>query len=395
MYAKRFSLALALIFVAGATSSWAAGDANRPGVASERAARAALLVPHAAGTGQAKELVPNASRAYPASCFSDMQPSAPGNIEPLPITPSGPTYGGTITAAAYDNVNKVATTENLTVTIWRVPCSSSGDKLSYNPDGGPVAATLVRLTRSSANEGNTDVFPEFPNLGIAQGSVTFSDSNLDYYVRAATEPNTVIADAYGSTFVYSTTYVLENYAGANIFAFNQAFQIQFDNGNTNGQFIFSVPDYNPTPSTYPAASQPLPIDGYLSGSWYDPTHSGEGILTQVYDQNGTIRTFAATWYTFDSSGRPFWLVAAGSFTIGATSIQNLPVFYRTGGGFAGNFTPPLAQPSWGTMSVSFPNCNQMTFTYNGTTASGITPPVAGSGTKTFSRIGVLNSLACQ
>ncbi len=155
-----------------------------------------------------------------------------------------------------------------------------------------------------------------------------------------------------------------------------------------------MPDYNPTATTYPAASQPLPINGYLSGSWYDPTHSGEGILTQVYDVDGKTRIFAATWYTFDSAGIPFWLVAQGTFNVGATSIPNMAVTYRTGGGFAGNFTPPAPLQTWGTMSVSFPSCQKMTFTYSGS-AGAVNGGPAGTGSKTFSRIGSINSLGCQ
>jgi hypothetical protein len=397
MYAKRFRLALVLTLVAGSTSLWAAGDASRPGVAAEQATRARLLGPgSAAGTSQAKELIANSARAYPASCFSDTQPSAVGNIEPLPVATSGPTYGGAVTLYAYDTTaSSPDSTENVTITIWRVACSSSGDKLSYNPDGGAVAATLMRITRTSS--GTTSKYPTFPSVRISQGSIGFDDPSYRDYVRVVEEPNTVIADTLvDAPVIYSTTYVLENYpySGASIFALNQAFQIRFDNGYTNGQVIFNVPDYNPTASTYPAASQPMPINGYLSGSWYDPTHSGEGILTQIFDVDGKSRIFAATWYTFDNAGIPFWLVAQGTFNVGATSIANMPVTYRTGGGFAGNFTPPTTLQTWGTMTVSFPSCQKMSFSYNGN-ASAVNGGPSGSGSKTFSRIGSINSLSCQ
>ncbi len=400
MHAKRFRLVLALTFVAGATSLWAAADPGRPGVAAEQAARARLLAAHTAGTSQAKELITNAARAYPASCFSDTQPSAAGNIEPLPVATSGPTYGGAVTLYAY---NQMDSTESVTITIWRVPCSSSGDKLSYNPDGGPVAATLIRIQRSSANDHTSSVYPTFPSVRIAQGSIGFDDANYRDFVRVVPEPNTVIADTLiDAPVLDSTTYVLENYpySGAGVFALNQAFQIRFDNLYTNssgqptGQVVFNVPDYNPTATTYPAASQPLPISGYLSGSWYDPTHSGEGILTQIFDVDGKTRIFAATWYTFDGAGIPFWLVAQGTFNVGATSISNMSVTYRTGGGFAGNFTPPTTLQTWGTMSVSFPSCQKMNFSYNGST-SGVNGGPSGSGAKTFTRIGSINSLGCQ
>ncbi|MEP6940442.1 MAG: hypothetical protein ABI846_11825 [Rudaea sp.] len=404
MSAKHFRLAGALVLFAAALPALAASTA-RPRVVVEQLARTKLLQPAAnAGAAQAKELIPNASRAYPAGCFSDTQPSVAGNIEPLPVTPSGPLYGGAVTLYAYNTqlVNH-DTTENVTITIWRLPCSSSGDKTGYNPDGGAVAATLIRIQRSAASNGTTLIYPTFPAIRIAQGSIGFDDANFRDYARVVAEPNTVIADTnIDAPVISSTTYVLENYpySGASVFAFNQSFQIRFDNGYTDtsgnpiGQTVFSIPAYNPTASSYPAASQPLPINGYLSGSWYDPTHSGEGILTQVYDNDGKTRIFAATWYTFDQAGIPFWLVASATFSVGATSIPNMAVGYRTGGGFAGSFTPPAPQQNWGTMTVSFPNCQKMTFSYNGA-ATAVNGGPAGSGTKTFTRLGSINSLACQ
>jgi hypothetical protein len=45
------------------------------------------------------------------------------------------------------------------------------------------------------------------------------------------------------------------------------------------------------------------------------------------------------------------------------------------------------------MSVQFPNCNQLTFSYSGAASGSVVP--GGTGTKTWTRIGSINSLACQ
>jgi hypothetical protein len=378
-----------------ATGSGSAGSSGTD-FSAVRARRAMADSPQkaSAATGTAKELVANSYRTYPQSCFSDTLPSPATAIQPLPVTPSGTLYTGTVTLSTLDSNGNPATPENVTVTVWRVACSSSGDVLSYNPDGGYVGATLMNIQRS-AQEG-TAPYPTYPDVRVSQGSIAFDNPNYTDYVRSAPEPNTVVSDTIvGSPVIYSTTYVLENYANPSFgfFYFNNAFAIRFDGGQ--GQVIINVPDYAPTQQTYPAAYQPMAVNGYLTGSWYDPAHGGEGMLTQVFDKDSQTRTFFATWYTFDSLGLPFWLVAQADFPIGSTQLQNVPVLYATGGGFAGNFTPPVTRSNWGTISVSFSDCQHIQFSYNGATSSSVSGGPGGSGQRTWSRLGDINSLNCQ
>ncbi len=367
----------------------------RLAVQSEQARQAQKLAAPAATQGTAKELISNASRAYPAGCLSDILPQT---VNSLPSTPSGTLFGGTVTLYAVNTAdNTKIYTEDVTITIFRVPCSSSGSKPAYNPDGGPVAVTLMRIQRQAQYDHDAKYYPTFPGVRVAQGSIGFDNVNFLDYVRIAPEPNTVVSDTLiDSSVIDSTTFVIENYPYANtgFFAFNEAFNIRFDNFISGGthQYTFSVPAYSPTQGTYPAAFAPLPINGYLTGSWYDPTHGGEGILTQVFDIDGKNRLLAITWYTFDNTGTPFWLAASKAFPIGTTSLTGIPVTYRTGGGFAGNFTAPIPQPSWGTMSVQFSDCNHMVFSFSGT---GPSAGPSGSGAKTWQRIGGINSLACE
>ena len=135
--------------------------------------------------------------------------------------------------------------------------------------------------------------------------------------------------------------------------------------------------------------------GYLSTNWYDPNHNGEGMLVQVYDNgDGLTRTFTAAWYTFDNLGIPYWLFAQGAFNIGARSTGNVDTFYGSNGGFAGNFGSSATFTKWGTINVSFPDCNHMNFSFNGTTGDPNGP--SGSGTRTnWQRLANINSLVCE
>jgi hypothetical protein len=49
--------------------------------------------------------------------------------------------------------------------------------------------------------------------------------------------------------------------------------------------------------------------GRLSGSWYDPTHSGEGYVLEVLaDQRALVY-----WFSFDGQGQRRWFFGTGAF----------------------------------------------------------------------------------
>lgn len=326
----------------------------------------------------------NAFRAYPPSCAAD----------PLPTDPTGnPVYTADIPLYTRDFAGAAYTPEVVTVYIWRVPCSSSGNLAPYNTDGLENAMVLMRIDRPGANP-STSIFPTFPSITSNQGSST---GNL---VRSAVEPNTVISEAaYDTPILFkSTYYVLENYPydGYGYTYFNSAFDLFIDpylDDACTGCTTFNVGDYVPTPTNYPTAFQDLPIDGYMSATWYDTAHSGEGMLIQVIDSGATSRTLFAAWYTYDGLGLPFWITAQGTFTVGANSV-NATGYYQTGGGFAGDFGSGTTQHTWGSVNFSFPNCYQMDFSYNGA-ASDVPSGPAGSGSRTWTRLADTNGLWCE
>jgi hypothetical protein len=266
--------------------------------------------------------------------------------------------------------------------------------MPYNVDGGANSALLMRIDRSGSNNGNTDHFPTFPSLSSDQGSST---SN---FVRAAMEPNTVVSDGpYDAPVYVSTTYVLENYPddGVGYTYFNYDFTLVIDpvfDFNCTGCQSIDINGYVPTQQEYPAAFQNLPIDGYMSSAWYDPDHAGEGLVVEIYDNaDGTTRTLFASWYTYDANGIPFWLVAQGVASMGSNVFANVPVYYYSGGGFAGDFTG-VTQYDWGTMNIRFPSCAKMTFDYSGS-ADAIDGGPSGSGTRTWQRLADINGLNCE
>jgi hypothetical protein len=311
---------------------------------------------------QTNEYFANAYRAYPPSCLS----------APLPLglyqnDPNAVSQTVTLTGDPLGDTTEANYTENDKITLFRVPC------------GANASALLLEIDRPT----HPSQYPVFPGLSFVTGFVP----------RVASDPNTFFSDEYAYQPLFdSTVVVFENYYQGQVLNLNQALTVYVDGLSGSATTAFAIPAYNP--SAYAANSQPLPISGYQSGNFYDPTHGGEGIQVEVGDtQTAGTRVMTIAWYTFDDLGVPYWLFGQGNFSIGATSA-NVQMIYETGGGFAGNFTKATAV-SWGTLTnVNFPDCNTMRFTY--TANPGLPTGVpSGTGTKQWTRLTQLNGLTCQ
>jgi hypothetical protein len=323
------------------------------------------------GTTRANDIFANPNRAYPPSCLSDGLPFGvfrQFNSDPAPQQKQMILPGDIATCGG--NNPECTHTEQVTVSVWRVPCS------------GGTSAALLEIDRPCGASCDPALYPTFPLVLATQG-------NNSLYIRLADDPNTWYTATYVNSPIYgSNIYVLENFLVGTQFDFNQAFSLNLDNHTID----FSMPAYNP--AQYTANSFSLPISGYMTSNWFDPNHGGEGTLTQVFDNNdGQTRTFTSAWYTFDKTGLPFWLYAQGTIHIGDRSTGNVDTYYATNGGFAGAFGSGATFTKWGTINFSFPDCNHMTFVYNGN-ADAVNGPT-GSGTKTWLRIANVNSIVCN
>lgn len=325
------------------------------------------------GGPTAAELYANPDRAYPPSCLSSPIPFGLWQNDPNALTKQifliGDPYAGGVEATYL---------EKATVYLFRVACSSG------------KSATLLEIDRPS--NASTTYYPTLPAVSVAQGS-----NNI--YIRMANDPNTFFSTNYSlNPLTQSDVFVLENYYGGSVqLDYNQAFTLTVDNLNNsdpNRINTFAMPAYNP--AQYAAASQPLPISGYLTGAWYDPNHSGEGIQVEVGEQGtpGTAndRYIVMAWYTYDPQGFPYWLYGEGSFTSG-DQTASVSMVYSTGGGFGGTFGNATT-PDWGTINVQFTDCNTMKFSYQ--SLSGLPAGVpTGANTKTWTRLTQMNGLTCQ
>lgn len=392
---SRIALASMLCLVAGSAVAadrrieQSADPTRAARVAEARAAHALLMnrvdpaatvsVPPGAGIKSGIPIA-NSLRTYPPSCLAD----------PLPTAATGPIFrNSNVELAAVDGQGNFQR-EIVTITIWRVACSSAQ---TFN------SATLMRIQRDAQFEGDTDVYPLFPAINVAQGSTGFDTPNLSL-IRAASEPNTIIADTpVDSPIVFSTTYVLENYpyVGAGVFDFNLPFSIRFDNQFASNRFftISNVPLYSPTAGTYPEAFLNLPISGYLSTNWYDPANDGEGLVIQIYESESDPNNleFAFSWSTYDNDGIPYWFFGQATVARGARLITS-PMAYRTGGGFAGTGGVVSPPQIWGTTTFAFPDCNSLSLSFAANPGLPAGVPT-GSGTRQWIRVANVNGLFCE
>lgn len=121
---------------------------------------------------------------------------------------------------------------------------------------------------------------------------------------------------------------------------------------------------------------------YLSGSWADPTHDGEGYNIEVLE-NGQVVIY---WFSYDPDGNRRWFFGVGEIQDGKLMFDNMQT--SSGGIFGQNFDPLLVDyAAWGTLELDL-DCLGGTATYTST------EPGFGSGTLNVQRLTSIDQLEC-
>jgi arylsulfatase A-like enzyme len=121
----------------------------------------------------------------------------------------------------------------------------------------------------------------------------------------------------------------------------------------------------------------------MSGSWFDRSHDGEGLVIQALD-NGEVVIF---WFSFDDEGEQAWFY--GSASPGLDDIIQTELLMTRGGRFGTNFDPEEVEyDSWGTLVVEL-GCDYGKFDY----ASDLS--VYGEGKQTLTRLTRLGEPVCD
>jgi hypothetical protein len=123
--------------------------------------------------------------------------------------------------------------------------------------------------------------------------------------------------------------------------------------------------------------------GQLSGSWYDPTHSGEGYVLEVLvDQRVLVY-----WFSFDQQGQRRWFYGVGD--IQGDRIVFNDMLTTRGGVFGEGFDPEeVENHPWGTLELELV-CESGTARFTSSEAG------FPSGTLNLNRLTLLDGLSCD
>jgi hypothetical protein len=108
-------------------------------------------------------------------------------------------------------------------------------------------------------------------------------------------------------------------------------------------------------------------DYLLSGNWFDPKTSGQGL---IFDFSPAISNVFAAWYTFAPNGQQiggaasqnWFTLQSGQFVDGMTSLDNIAIIQTSGGVF--NSPTPTTSVQVGTANIAFQTCDALTLSYH-------------------------------
>jgi len=132
-----------------------------------------------------------------------------------------------------------------------------------------------------------------------------------------------------------------------------------------------------------SSAQNKSINNTLSGSFFDPSHDGEGIILEVL----TSGTVVLQWFTYDNTGKQVWIQALG--VISGNTIQFDAAFTTRGATWGSGYDPDdVEQVPWGTITLDFADCNNAQMTYTG-------PAGFGAGSQNLIRLTKLDGVTCS
>ena len=127
---------------------------------------------------------------------------------------------------------------------------------------------------------------------------------------------------------------------------------------------------------------PVREEALLSGSWFDPSHDGEGYIIEVLVDSRVV----VFWFSYDPEGRRRWFFSTGEIRDGILVFDDM--LTSSGGIFGPEFDPDLVEfKPWGSLELDL-NCSSGTATYSSSEAG------FGAGTLNVTRLTNIDQLNC-
>lgn len=129
------------------------------------------------------------------------------------------------------------------------------------------------------------------------------------------------------------------------------------------------------------------IDPSYSGSWYNPPESGSGFNLEIFSSERAL----LYWYTYDDAGEPVWLYSEG--VLNGQRID-FDVYYSDGMRFSDLDTADKDNRRWGSLTMTFADCNNATISY-ASTLTGLPHSPVGARTLPVKRLVNIHTLPCR
>jgi hypothetical protein len=133
----------------------------------------------------------------------------------------------------------------------------------------------------------------------------------------------------------------------------------------------------------PPRTEPVTVDGRFSGSWFDPSRSGEGIMLEVLPEQRAIVYF----FTFPPNGvqpAQAWILGEGRVVPGGIAFEQAA--YRPSNADGSPVSPNITP--WGRFWIGFSDCNTGELRWEA-------PPAWGRKTVPLTRLTALQGLGCD
>lgn len=123
-------------------------------------------------------------------------------------------------------------------------------------------------------------------------------------------------------------------------------------------------------SDYPFVQTVVAATGFdadqfaLTGSWFNPATSGQGLEVEIFpDLHGAgIGILFAGWFTYDASGNEQWVTLQGNLSSSHSSTYSLDIANSTGGVF--NVPSQVSTVADGSATLTFYDCTHAALAYH-------------------------------
>jgi ELWxxDGT repeat protein len=104
------------------------------------------------------------------------------------------------------------------------------------------------------------------------------------------------------------------------------------------------------------AEKPTPWMAAITGAWYDPATSGQGLVLHPIDNTRSVVSF----YGYENDGTQLWLLGTAEAPI-ELGVESEIILHVSSGGNFGSFLPiDISTVPWGTLRVTFRDCRSAT-----------------------------------